>query len=173
MGFEELANEHKDAVYRQMLRVCGNREDAEDVLIDALLRAWRHLDQLKDPTAFRGWLAQIARRVCWDLKDREKLMPVLQLSTMPQGGESVPGTLPAMEASLDAARMKDVLRQALDELPELYRDVYTMRDLDDLPGEQVAQRLGISIATMKSRLHRARARLRERLDREWKGTGSD
>ncbi|HTM37024.1 MAG TPA: sigma factor [Terriglobales bacterium] len=46
MNFEALANEHKDAVYRQMLRVCGNREDAEDVLIEALFRAYRHLDQL-------------------------------------------------------------------------------------------------------------------------------
>jgi len=46
MNFEALANEHKDAGYRQMLRVCGNREDAEDVLIEALFRAYRHLDQL-------------------------------------------------------------------------------------------------------------------------------
>ena len=48
MNFEALANEHKDAVYRQMIRVCGNREDAEDVLIEALLKAYRHLDQLRD-----------------------------------------------------------------------------------------------------------------------------
>ena len=46
--FEKLANQHKDAVYRQMLRVCGNREDAEDVLIEALLKAYRNLDRLRD-----------------------------------------------------------------------------------------------------------------------------
>jgi len=45
VNFEALANEHKDAVYRQMIRVCGNREDAEDVLVEALLKAYRHLDQ--------------------------------------------------------------------------------------------------------------------------------
>ena len=49
MDFETLANEHKDAVYRQMLRVCGNREDAEDVLIEALFRAYRHLNRLEHP----------------------------------------------------------------------------------------------------------------------------
>ena len=63
-NFEALTQQHKDAVYRQMIRVCGNREDAEDVQVEALLKAYRHLDELRDSAAFRGWLAQIARRVC-------------------------------------------------------------------------------------------------------------
>jgi len=54
--FEALTRPHKDAVYRQMLRVCDNREDAEDVLVEALLKAYRHLDQLRDSAAFRSWL---------------------------------------------------------------------------------------------------------------------
>jgi RNA polymerase sigma-70 factor (ECF subfamily) len=53
MDFEALANEHKDSVYRQMIRVCGNREDAEDVLVEALMTAYRHLGQLRDLVAFR------------------------------------------------------------------------------------------------------------------------
>lgn len=80
VNFEKLANEHKDSVYRQMLRVCGNQEDAEDVLIEALLKVYQHMHQLNDPAAFRAWLAQIARRVCWHLKKREALAPLLQLS---------------------------------------------------------------------------------------------
>lgn len=80
VDFERLTNQHRDAVYRQMVRVCGNREDAEDVLIEALLRAYRHLDQLQDSAAFRAWLARIASRVCWRLKKREALLPLLQLS---------------------------------------------------------------------------------------------
>ena len=70
MDFEALANQHKDAVYRQLMRACGNREDAEDVLIEALLKAYRNLDQLHESGAFRAWLAQIGRRVCWQLKQR-------------------------------------------------------------------------------------------------------
>ena len=84
MDFEKLANENKDAVYRQMLCVCGNREDAEDVLVEALLRE--------------------------------------------------------------------------------YRDVYELRDLRETPGDEVAKRLGISRAAMKSRLHQARELLRTQLD---------
>src|SRR5215472_12763370 len=79
MDFEHLANRHKDAVYRQLIRACGNREDAEDVLIEALLKACRNLDQLQDAAAFRAWLAQIGRRVCWQLKERDALLPILQL----------------------------------------------------------------------------------------------
>jgi RNA polymerase sigma-70 factor (ECF subfamily) len=77
MNFEALANENRDAVYRQLIRACGNREDAEDVLVEALLKAYRNLGQLRDSDAFRSWLAQIGRRVCWQLKQREALLPII------------------------------------------------------------------------------------------------
>jgi RNA polymerase sigma-70 factor (ECF subfamily) len=65
--------------------------------------------------------------------------------------------------------MKDLLDRAINGLPLVYRQVYEWRDLDDVPGEEVARKLGISLAAMKSRLHRARALVRERLDREFGG----
>src|SRR5271169_6478052 len=89
--FEALTRQHKDSVYRQMIRVCGNREDAEDVLVEALLKAYRHLDQLRDCAAFRAWLAQIAKRVCWQLKERDALLPLLQLSTLEAEGREIAG----------------------------------------------------------------------------------
>jgi RNA polymerase sigma-70 factor (ECF subfamily) len=164
--FETLANQHKDAVYRQMVRVCGNREDAEDVLVDALLRAWRHLDRLENTKAFRSWLSRIAQRVCWRLRDREKLLPLLQLSAMPQAGEEIPARFEGAEARLDAQRMKELLHRAIESLPDSCRLVYRMRDLDGVSGEETAGRLGISLASMKSRLHRARRMLRKQLDEE-------
>jgi DNA-directed RNA polymerase specialized sigma24 family protein len=78
--------QHKDAVYRHMLRVSGNHEDAEDVLVEAWLEAYRHLDPLRDSAAFRFCLAQIGRRVCWQLKEREALLTILQLSTLEAEG---------------------------------------------------------------------------------------
>ena len=119
--FEKLANQHKDVVYRQMVRVCGNREDAEDVLTEALQKAYRNLDKLRDSVAFRSWLGRIAQRVCWQLKQREALMPLLQLSALEDEGR-------------------------------------------EISGDEVARRLGISSAAMKSRLHRARELIRQRLD---------
>src|SRR5579864_3575971 len=164
MDFEGLVNEHKDAVYRQMIRTCGNREDAEDVLIEALLKAYRNLDQLRAQEAFRVWLAQIGRRVCWQLKKREALLPVLQLSELEAEGQELAGDSPALDATLAMQQMKELLMNAVEALPEQYRDVYRMRDLEELSGEEVAQRLQISLQAMKSRLHRARAMVRESLD---------
>jgi len=164
LDFEALARQHKDAVYRQMIRVCGNREDAEDVLIEALLKAYRHLDQLRESAAFRAWLAQIAKRVCWQLKERESLLPLLQLSMLEDEGREVPG--PELPADVQLARkeMKQLLNEAMEALPALYRPVYELCDVEDLPGDEVAERLGISRAAMKSRLHRARELVRAHLD---------
>jgi len=153
MDFEELANQHKDAVYRQMLRVCGNREDAEDVLMEALLKAYRSLEQLRGAEAFRAWLAQIARR----------LAPLLQLSAIDEGFEPVhPGE--PQDMALARSEMKTLLWQAVGELPEEARAVYLLRDVEELSGEEAARQLGISVRAMKSRLHRARRALREKLD---------
>jgi len=164
VDFEDLAREHKDAVYRQMIRVCGNREDAEDVLIEALLKAYRHLDQLRDSVAFRSWLAQIAKRVCWQLKERESLLPLLQLSALEEEGEQISSHEPSVEAQLATQQMKTLLEDAMNRLPPDYRAVYELRDIQELPGEEVAGNLGISLAAMKSRLHRARSLVREYLD---------
>ena len=162
--FEELANQHKDAVYRQMLRVCGNQEDAEDVLVEALLRAYKNLDQLRESAAFRGWLAQIGRRVCWRLRSREKLMPIIQLSQLEEDGKQLRGRMQSAEAEFATKEMADLLHSAVDTLPEKYQTVYRMRDIEERSGEEVAEELGLSLAAMKSRLHRARAMVRERLD---------
>lgn len=164
MNFEDLAHEHKDAVYRQMMRVCGNREDAEDVLIEALLNAYTHLDQLRDSQAFRAWLAQIARRVCWNLKKREALLPLLQLSAHEREAGEIPSGQPPADAQLAAREMKATFAQALDSLPPEYRAVYELRDVAEMPGPEAAETLGISLEALKSRLHRAREMVRERLD---------
>jgi len=171
MDFEALANEHKDSVYRQMIRVCGNREDAEDVLIEALMTAYRHLGQLREVVAFRSWLAQIARRVCWQLKKRESLLPLLRLSTVEEEGREVASPEPSIEQQVALKQMKDLLWEAVRKLPAEYRAVYEMRDIQEVPGEEVASRLGISLAAMKSRLHRGREMVREYLDAALLGPG--
>src|SRR5450631_4256690 len=100
--FDALTRQHQNSVYRQLVRVCGNREDAEDVLIEALLKAYRSLDQLRESKAFRSWLAQIGRRVCWQLKEREALLPLMQLSAMEEEGTQLTSDMPSAE--MQAAR---------------------------------------------------------------------
>lgn len=150
--FDRLVQRHKDAVYRQMVRACGgNREDAEDVLAEALLSAYRAIDQLDQPDQFRAWLAVIGRRVCGRLKHKEALRPVVALS----------GDLPAKE---EGPHFDTHIHDLLAELPSGLREVIVLRDLEGLSGEEAAARLNISLPALKSRLHRARAELRARID---------
>jgi RNA polymerase sigma-70 factor, ECF subfamily len=164
MDFEALANEHKDAVYRQLIRVCGNREDAEDVLIEALLKAYRNLEQLHEASAFRAWLVQIGRRVCWQLKKREALLPIMQLSEMEAQGTELQSAADAPDEQTAKRQMKQLLLDAVAILPPQERAVYELRDLEEVSGDETAARLQISLAAMKSRLHRARTRVREFID---------
>jgi len=164
MDFDALANEHRDAVYRQLIHACGNREDAEDVLVEALLKAYCHLGQLRDSSAFRSWLAQTGRRVCWQLKQREALLPIMQLSAMEAQGMELESGDDAPDEQTARREIKQLLRLAVESLPESERVVYQLRDLDELSGEDVARRLGVSLAAVKSRLHRAREKVRKFLD---------
>ena len=164
MDFDRLAEQHKDAVYRQMLRVCGNREDAEDVLIEALLKAYRSLDTLEAHEAFRSWLGRIASRVCWQLRRREALLPLLQLSAVEEEGFEAIDAKPSAEDLARLAEMKAIFAAALQSLPDDYRAVYELRALEQLSGEETATQLGLSLSAMKSRWHRARKLLREHID---------
>lgn len=164
MNFEQLANEHKDAVYRQMIRVCGNREDAEDVLMEALLKAYRHLDQLRDSIAFRSWLARIAQRICWQFKEKQAFAPLLQLPVLEDEGHQLPSAAEPIDSSLAMRQMKD-----LNSLPAQDREIYELRDVQEVPGEGAAGRLGISVAAMKSRLHRPGVSCGNGSTPRWKG----
>jgi RNA polymerase sigma-70 factor (ECF subfamily) len=164
MEFDELAKEHKDAVYRQLIRACGNHADAEDVLVEALLKAYRNLEQLRDSAAFRAWLGQIGRRICWQLKQREALLPIVQLSLMEANGAELPSAGTAPDVQIAQQEMRQLLLHAMDSLPAAERAVYELRDLEGVDGEETAAKLHISLASMKSRLHRARQKVRQQLD---------
>jgi RNA polymerase sigma-70 factor, ECF subfamily len=102
--------------------------------------------------------------VCWQLKQREALLPLLQLSALEAEGREISLDEPSAEQKVAARQMKHMLDDAIRSLPELYGDVYKSRDIDEMPGAKVSQRLRISNAAMKSRLHRARVLIRQRLD---------
>lgn len=165
MDFDRLINRHKDAVYRQLYRMCGNRDDAEDVLVESLEKAYRGLGSLESEEAFRVWLAQIARRTCGRLKKREKMRPVLALASLESKGIEPAGGEDVAEKVLEG-QLKDCILRAFDTLPKPYAEVYSARDIEGRSAEETAERLGITVAAVKSRLHRARNMVRERIDCE-------
>lgn len=164
MTFDQLMARHKDSVYRQMVRMCGNPDDAEDVLAESLLSAYRAMHQLSDETAFQSWLAIIARRTCGRLKRREALAPLYQLTELMEQGKEPSSPLASPETQVIEAETKACVLRVLQSLPPLYREVYELRDVQELPASEVAAQLGISVAAVKSRLHRARALVRQGMD---------
>lgn len=143
--------------------MCGNHEDAEDVLTQAMVDAFRSLSNLRDEEAFRAWLVQIGRRACGRLKQREAKRPIVGLNELLiRGIEPVASSRVDEEAAEN--ELKDCVAAVLSEVPAPYRDIYLMRDIEGLTGEETAQKLGLSLAAQKSRLHRARTLIRQKLD---------
>jgi RNA polymerase sigma-70 factor, ECF subfamily len=144
--------------------MCGNADDADDVLSESLLNAYRAMHQLSDEAAFQSWLAIIARRTCGRLKRREALAPVLRLAELSEQGIEPASAEPSLDTQVIEAETKSCLLHVMASLPPLYREVYELRDLQDRPASEVAEQLGISVAAVKSRLHRARALVRAGID---------
>ncbi|MBS1706773.1 MAG: RNA polymerase sigma factor [Armatimonadetes bacterium] len=168
MELERLINRHKDSVYRQMVRVCGNHADAEDALGDAILAAIRAYDQLREPEAFRGWLARIGTRSCARMRIRSRITETVSLSDLALKGIELSddGNDPMVEAEMEM--MRTCVSTALDTLPPIYREVYLRRDILGHKAVEVVRDLGISLPAVKSRLHRAREMVRLAID---EGTG--
>ena len=164
MEIEQLINRHKDAVYRQMVRTCGNHDDAEDALAEALLAAIKSSEQLRDPANFQAWLARIGTRSCARMRIREKLLNSLSLSELEVKGWEFPDDhqSPAQEAEMTS--LKGCVRGAVELLPDTYREVYVRREVFGEKAEDVAESLGLSLPAVKSRLHRAREIMRTNLD---------
>lgn len=148
---------HKDAIYRQMMRVCRQREDAEDALGTAMLLALKSSEQLRDDGNFRAWLGTIARRVCGRMS-RNAVLEQLWSDSLEDG------VADSRSNETEMALMKSCVQGALGKLSEPYRRVYELCEIEERSVAEAANDLGISTAAAKSRLLRARQRVREELD---------
>lgn len=155
--FEDLVNEHKDSVYRQMARVCGNREDAEDALATAIMQAFQAYDRLSSDQTFRAWLGTIGKRVCYRMRSHSGILKALEFA---EEHDLVASHVDEMELNL----IKGCVKDAVDGLDKGYRDVYLMCEIEERTVEEAATTLGLTVAATKSRLLRARTKVREMLD---------
>ena len=148
-----------------------NEADAEEVAQEATLKAFVHLDQLREDDRFKGWLLLIAvneakmrRR-----KDRRHLYDPLEEEgdTESDGGDFMPRQFADWREipseSLERKEVRDAVKRALEALPDIYREVFVLRDVDHLTVAETAKTLGISIPSVKTRLFRARLQMREHL----------
>lgn len=152
---DELLRRYERAIYRFGLRMCGNEDDAREVLQETLVAAFRHLPEFRGDAALSTWLYQIARSFC--VKERRRDRPSEPLdATLAEGGA-------APDARAHARELGAALAAAIAALPAEHREAIVLRDVEGLSAEEAAAVVGIEVGALKSRLHRARVELRGHL----------
>jgi len=166
-AFEALVRKHHQKIYRTLLGITGNQEDAEDLTQVTFLKAYEHLGNFQGAAKFSTWLTRIAINEGLQRLRGRKPMESLDDTGDDEDEEFRPRQIRAWTESPEQAFSRNELRslveQELMRLPEKYRVVVMLRDLEELSTEQTAQALGLGIAVVKTRLLRARLMLRERL----------
>jgi RNA polymerase sigma-70 factor (ECF subfamily) len=167
-ALEALLRQHQHGVYRYGLKVCRTTEDAEDAVQETLWAATRAIRAFRGgPSAITSWLFAIVRRECFRLFERWKLEHRAGVDADAVDPLDVATSLDDEVAS---RRRGELLAGALAALDPIHREVILLRDIQGLSAPEAAATLGISLDALKSRLHRARGRLREHVVRSPAGS---
>ncbi len=166
-ALERLLARHQRRVYRFGLKMCRDEEDAKDVLQETLLAVARNVKDFRGASAVSTWLYTIARSFCIKKRRRSKFAPEQEesLEAGPEGGDAGRVADPARgpEESLAGRQIEAALEEAIGALAPMYREVLVLRDVEGLSAAEVAEVLGLRVEAVKSRLHRARVAVRERV----------
>jgi RNA polymerase sigma-70 factor (ECF subfamily) len=154
-ALRELLTRHAPAVFRFALKMCRNRQDAEDVAQETLLAAVRGAKDVRGTSSFTTWLYAVARSFCIKMRRRQKRT---------EGAVTeAPTDVRAREDDATARELGAALEAAIDALAPKYREVIVLRDIEGLSAAEVAEVLGTTVEAVKSRLHRARSEIRTSL----------
>jgi len=169
-AFGELVRRYDRNVFRIAQHITHNREDAEDVVQDAFLKAYENLGQFQGNSKFYTWLVRIAVNEALMKLRRAKPGRTVSLDEDVQTeDDSLPREVadwsPNPEQQYTQAELKDILTRTIQGLPPSFRTVFVLRDVEGLSTEETAEALDLSVPAVKSRLLRARLQLRERLNR--------
>ncbi len=167
-AYAQLVEEQAARIYRLALRMMGNEADAEDVLQETFLSAFRSIDSFEERSSLSTWLYRIATNAALMRLRRKEPEPVSVDEPLERDdGDLLPRQffdfccLPEDDLLRDEARAE--MLRAIEELPATLRSVFVLRDIEGLSTEETANALDLSISAVKSRLMRARLKLRERL----------
>jgi len=172
-AFEELVNRYEKKIYRLGLNITGNREDAEDVLQEAFLKAFEHLPDFREDSRFYTWIVRIAvNEALMKLRKRRASREV----SLHDAGEGDGQPLirefadwkPNPEQQYARSELEGILQDAVGTLPAGLRTVFYLRDVEGLSTEETADLLNLTTGAVKARLFRGRLRLREELSKVFK-----
>src|SRR5215831_15507394 len=173
-SFTTLINQYDRHIYRLALNITGNQEDAEDVLQDSFLKAYSNLNRFQGDSRFYTWLVRIAvNEALMKLRKRRGASWVSLDEPADAGDRSlipreVEDWMDNPERRYAKTELQDILSQAIEKLEPQFRTVFVLRDVEELSTEETAKMLGLSVPAVKSRLLRARLKLRELLNKYFK-----
>ena len=172
-AFEQLVKRYDRNVFRIANHITQNREDAEDVVQEAFLKAYSNLDRFQENSKFYTWLVRIAvNESLMKLRRRKTSKTVSMDEDLATEEGSVPREIadwaPNPEQLYKQSELNEILTKTINGLPASFRTVFVLRDVEGLSTEETAEMLDLSIPAVKSRLLRARLQLRERLNRYFK-----
>jgi RNA polymerase sigma-70 factor, ECF subfamily len=173
--FHDLIRPHERSVYAMALSLLHNEADAEDVAQEAFLKAFRNLANFRGESKFSTWLISITLN---EARGRLRSKKNVKMESLDQPTEGQGTVTPALlrdwreipSEVLERQEIRQMLQQAITDLPVIYREVFLLRDVEDLSVNQSAEALGISVASVKVRLHRARIMLQKKLVPQLKKT---
>ncbi|SDI90066.1 RNA polymerase sigma factor SigE [Arthrobacter cupressi] len=158
--WEEVVQNHSAKVFRLAYRLTGNKFDAEDLTQEVFVRVFRSLENFK-PGTLDGWLHRITTNLFLDQARRKSR---IRFDALAEDAESrLPGQEPGPEQSFELNNLDLDVQRALEELPPDFRAAVVLCDLEGLSYDEVAEALGVKLGTVRSRIHRGRTMLREKL----------
>ncbi len=178
-AFKSLVRRYQNRVFNAAYRILGNTEEAEEVVQDTFLKIHQSLDSFRSESTFAAWLFRISHNICVDIlrnrakKRQIKIVPFVSRSGYEDGNGELPESgiqdMPAdvtLEPAqrLDLKEESEVLEHSLRRLPEAQRAVLVLHDLEGFAYHEIAEIIGASIGTVRSRLHYGRIKLKELLD---------
>ena len=177
-AFGALIRPYEARIFRLAMSITQNREDAEDVLQEAFLKAFEHLEQFQGNSKFYTWIVRIAvNQALMKLRKRKTDKTVSMDETIDTGEDTIAREIAAWdenpEQRYSREEMNEILTTAVDSLAPPYRAVFVLRDIEELSTEETAEALDLSIPAVKSRLLRARLQLRDKLTRFFKHKEDD
>jgi len=176
-AFEELVSRYERKIFRVTMNITRNQQDAEDSMQDAFLKAYSHLKDFGGDSRFYTWLVRIAANEAL-MRLRKRRPNVVSLDEPLDGEEDlmpreVEDWGPSPLDRFAQTEMRGILENAIDALAPDFRTVFVLRDIEELSTEETAKALNISVPAVKSRLLRARLKLREKLDRYFRQGGQN
>jgi len=150
-AFALLVREHQDGAYRYARRMCGDHDLARDLVQEAFIRVMRHHQRLETGRNFTAWFLHIVRNLAIDAMRRRKTR-----SQVPYEDHLRDATAGGQDKPLEARETKRQIAVVLAELPDKYREILIMREMDGIPAEDIATIIGVDYGTTRWRLHKAR-----------------